>query len=166
MAKKNLVDATLGDVDGRKNPREKRPVYFYGVPAGVKLVKVEMPGEKWSQKEAEDKLKAALGQDCQIVGPNYRVVGGLKDKLESITVKIDMRDIRFTAKRFSGDHENWTFYANGVGACTVDGEKFEDNDLVQIQGFDDKIDSSLKTKKPRLSRQMVRRESLDNIVEI
>lgn len=164
MAKNtNPADAAINDVetDGRKS-RGKRPVYFYGVPAGTKIEEVKQAGENWSQQDAEAELKAKLGDDCIIVGPKYDV-RGVKTESTSLTVKVDLRTMDFSSDKFTGHHQGWKVFGNGVAACEVNGEKFEDNDLVQIQ-VESLVDVNDKTPKPRINMKIVRRSMIEHLV--
>lgn len=148
--------------DGRKN-REKRPVFFYGLPAATKIETVQMDGDSWNAKDAEAKIKAKLGKDAIIIGPNYEVKGGnVKSKSGAITVKLDLRQMKFTKTKFVGEHEGWTLYGNGIAACEVNGEKYDDDDLIQVQ-IESLVNADERTPKPRLSRQVVRRDALDSV---
>src|SRR5690242_11557045 len=105
--KKNASTVEIDNDSDERRTRAKRPVYFIGLPAGTKPEIVQQDGENWSQKEAEEKIKAKLGANCVIIGPHYKVKG-VKTDSSSMTVKVDLRQLAFTADKFSGDHGGWT----------------------------------------------------------
>lgn len=162
MAKKNPADAAVSDVenDGRKT-RAKRPVYYYGLPKGTKIETVQQPGETWTPQFAEEQLRKELGKDCIIIGPDYKVQG-VKTEAATLTVKVDLRQLQFTTDQFAGEHGGWKIFGNGLKACTVDGEDFDDNELIQVQ-VESLVDEKNKVQKPRINQKIVRRSMLDQI---
>lgn len=160
MAKNTVVDKAIED----KKTRERRPVYFYGIPAGTKIETIELPGGEWDADEAIAQLKAKLGADVQIIGPNYKVKGAVKADSAKLIVKIDIRSMKPSGKIFEGVYNGWKWSANGIKACKVDGEEFGDNELGMVQ-FDSLEDEKVKTAKPRFSGKIVRLALLETEAE-
>lgn len=158
MAPKSSAAVQEADQEDGRRSRKKRPVYFYAFPADVEVQHVEMPGEDWSEARAKEALEKVSGKGCQILGPFYEVVGKTAE-VETISVKISLRNMSFTGKRFEGSYNGWTFYANGVKKITIDGEQFADNDLLNVD-FESLVDENVKTPKPRFGKNAALRRAL------
>lgn len=164
----NVVDSAVSEAeDGRKGqgPRGPRPVYFYAVPKDMVLEEVEFEGDKWSLEEAKAALEAKVGSGAKVIGPLHKVKTGVaKADSASLVVKVDLRNRTFTAKKYVGTFENYHFFANGIAACVVNGESFADNELINIQ-IEDRVDTDIKSPKPRISNKIVRRSHFTDISE-
>lgn len=163
---KNVVDDSVIQ-PGRRGPRGPRPVVFYAIPAGTKFEESVVDGDA-NHDKAIEALKAKLGKDAIIIGPLNKKGGASAMKAvassSGLVVKIDLRDLKFTGKRFTGIHANHNFFANGVAACIVNGESFADNELLNIQ-IEDRVDSNVNSPKPRISNKVVRRALIEEILE-
>ncbi len=155
----------------KKRGRKKgsmRPIYFIGVSSTgeVKEFKqVPTAASPLSKPTAEASLKKLLGADCKILGPYYEVMGA-KDETEREMIIVSVKDITYTSNKFEGEYQGWKFFGNGLGSCSVDGEDFDDDDLIHGQ-FDARVDSASKIPKPRLMRNaMIRRSLVDKIAQV
>lgn len=54
-----------------------------------------------------------------------------------------------TTSVFRGEYKGWNFIGSGIKACEINGEVYEDNDLVKISILS-RVDSASNTPKPKL----------------
>src|SRR5690606_29934503 len=167
---KNIVDKSVDEVENemsrkKKGARPKRPIYFIGVSASGQIQEHEQHPSKSkpiSKTDADVQLKKALGNDCTILGPFYKVKGLKKDSEREMVV-VSVRDIRYTKNSFDGEYQGWKFYGNGLASCKIGDESFDDDDLIHGE-FTELADPNNKAPKPRLMKNaMIRRSCVDNI---
>ena len=166
---KDITDSAVEAAENttKRRSRKKSDVYFYAIPKGTDYEELEIPGsDEWSIESATEQLQGMMNDDdCIVIGPLYKVKK-VAPVSNSVSVKVSLRDLNYSSTRFEGVHSGWSFIANGIRGLSVDGESFEDNDLLHIE-FEKPVDEENKTRKPRFGKlMMVRRSALDECNEL
>jgi len=125
--------------NNRSKPKGKRPMFWIGF-KGSECVMVES-----SSKEAAEAQVDKLAFDI----PFYKVKGFNKGNQNSLAVTLKASDVRYTGNTYTGVFQGWNFIANGLKATNVDGQSFDDDELIVPQ-FESPVDSSNKSPKPRV----------------
>jgi hypothetical protein len=83
----------------------------------------------------------------------------------SVTVTLEQL-MRRTKSAFKGQFSGWNVYASGLAGCVVNGQEYEDDELLSVE-FATLVDEENKVHKPKLKkREVIRRDDIDNLEEI
>jgi len=164
----SAVDAAENEISSKKRGRKKgsmRSIYFIGVSSSGEVKEIEqIPtiNEPLSRATAETAINAELGSGCKILGPFHKVKG-IKSDTEREMVTVSIRNLNYTKNKFEGEYQGWKFFGNGISSCTINGEEFEDDDLIHGE-FESRINEESGISKPRVMRNaMIRRSLVDSI---
>jgi len=173
-----MSDPTQSAVEGAENEsksgkRGARSRYYFC--AGVQGKKVIH--EVIEAADAED-AKAAFLESKQIEAQVcedgaslqgggmgfYLAMGTGKSSAQRISVTVTPSQLaKRTTKAVEAQFKGWTVYGSGLCACAVDGEEYDDDELISIE-FGDRIDPNSKVQKPKLKkREVIRLADLDNV---
>ena len=160
----NVIDDVDDEVEKKKTgPQKKREVFFYGLPKDTKFIKVRQEGEKLSRADAVAQITEKLGEGAIILGAMYDVKGGKKTENDGTCITVKARDVVYSSNRYEGVFGGWNVICNGLKSLTVNGEVFEDNDLVSVT-FEDRVEVNSKSAKPRIAKNgMVRISEIESI---
>lgn len=153
----------------------KSRVYFHPEGSAKVLAKYpDLPEGIWAEptadltsEEAANLFKAAKKlAPLDIEGPLFDFKGnGTQDK-QRVIVSLKGSDIRFSRKVWEAKFKDWDVMAHGLLGCTAkNGDKFGDNDLVQVHFDEDQVlldEDGKKIAKPRFGSMPIRFSELEN----
>ena len=138
-------------------------IHFYIVSNATALEAIQAS----NKLDAIAKFQAKHGPHTHVITNAFVLSKTASVQADRPTVTLEIRQFTtHTKKMFEGEYQGWTVICNGIKAVTVDGQEYDDNELL-VPIVEKLVDPSVKTEKPRFrQREAIPASMIDNLREI